>query len=43
MLGVIVNTAAVIAGSILGLIFKKNIPQKFSDIMMKGIGSARCI
>lgn len=38
MLGVIVNTAAVIAGSILGLLFKKSIPKKFSDIMMKVIG-----
>ena len=34
MLGVIVNTAAVIAGSIIGLIIRKGIPQKWTDMIM---------
>lgn len=38
MIGVIVNTAAVILGSILGLLCKKGIPKKVSDAIMKGIG-----
>lgn len=38
MFGVLVNTAAVIIGSALGLLFKKGIPQKISDALMKGLG-----
>lgn len=38
MFGVLVNTAAVIIGSVLGLLFKKGIPQKISDALMKGLG-----
>lgn len=38
MIGVIVNTAAVIIGSIIGLFCKKGIPQKVSDAIMRGIG-----
>ena len=38
MLGVIVNTAAVIAGSIIGLIIRKGIPQKWIDMIMKALG-----
>lgn len=38
MIGVIVNTSAVILGSIVGLLFKKGIPKKVSDAIMKGIG-----
>lgn len=38
MIGVIVNTAAVILGSIIGLLFKKGIPKKVSDAIMMGIG-----
>lgn len=38
MIGVIVNTAAVIFGSIIGLLCKKGIPQKVSDAIMRGIG-----
>ncbi len=38
MLGVIVNAAAVIVGSAIGLLVKKGIPTKFTDIIMKGIG-----
>lgn len=38
MIGVFVNTAAVIIGSIIGLVFRKGIPQKLSDAVMIGIG-----
>jgi uncharacterized membrane protein YqgA involved in biofilm formation len=38
MLGTIVNTAAVIAGSLLGLLLKKGIPEKLSDVITKGLG-----
>ncbi|MGE4483638.1 MAG: DUF554 domain-containing protein [Oscillospiraceae bacterium] len=38
MLGVIVNTAAVIAGSIIGLIFKRGIPERVTRAVMIGIG-----
>lgn len=38
MLGVIVNTSTVILGSMLGLIFKKGISQKYTDAVMIGLG-----
>ncbi len=38
MVGVIVNTFAVIIGSIIGLICKKGIPEKYTDAVMLGIG-----
>ena len=38
MLGVILNTLAVIAGSTIGILFKKGISEKISDRIMKGIG-----
>ena len=38
MLGVIVNTIAVIIGSTIGLFCKKGIPDKYSDGIMTGIG-----
>lgn len=38
MLGVLVNTAAVITGSLVGLVFNKGIPKKYSDGIMVGIG-----
>lgn len=38
MIGVIVNTAAVIIGSMIGLVFRKGIPEKLSDAVMIGIG-----
>lgn len=40
MLGTIVNTAAIIAGSLLGLLFKGGIPEKYSQIMMRAVGLA---
>lgn len=41
MFGTIVNTAAVIAGCILGLLLKKGIPERFQDAIMKGL--ALCV
>lgn len=38
MLGVIVNTIAVIIGSAVGLLFKKGVSKKFSDAIMIAIG-----
>lgn len=38
MIGVIVNVATVLAGSLIGLIFKKGISKKYSDAVMVGIG-----
>ena len=38
LIGVAVNTATVIIGSFFGLIFKKGIPERFKDGLMKGIG-----
>ena len=38
MLGVIVNTAAVLLGSTVGLLFKKGIPQKIASEIMTAIG-----
>jgi uncharacterized membrane protein YqgA involved in biofilm formation len=38
MIGVLVNTATVLVGSLVGLIFKKGIPKKLTDAVMLGIG-----
>lgn len=38
MLGVIVNSAAVIVGTLLGLLFKKGINEKLSKAVMVGVG-----
>ena len=40
MLGTVVNTAAVIAGSLIGLLFKGSIPEKYSKTIMHAIGLA---
>jgi uncharacterized protein len=40
MLGTIVNTTAIIAGSLIGLLFKGSIPEKYSKTIMHGIGLA---
>jgi uncharacterized protein len=40
MLGTIVNTVAIIAGSLIGILFRGGIPQKYSNIMMHAIGLA---
>lgn len=38
MIGVLVNTVAVIIGSLVGLLCKKGIPKKYTDAVMVGIG-----
>ncbi|AYD39415.1 DUF554 domain-containing protein [Clostridium fermenticellae] len=38
MIGVIVNSIAIISGSIIGLLFKKGISKKITDAVMVGIG-----
>ncbi len=38
MLGVLINVCTVIAGSAVGLLFKKSISKKYSDAVMTGIG-----
>ncbi|MBQ7349025.1 MAG: DUF554 domain-containing protein [Clostridia bacterium] len=38
MIGVLVNTATVIVGSLLGLLFRKGINEKFSSVIMAVIG-----
>ena len=40
MLGTIVNTVAIIIGSLIGLLLKGGIPEKYSRIMMHAIGLA---
>ena len=37
LFGTLVNTATVLAGSAAGLIFKKSIPQRLNDTLMKGL------
>lgn len=38
LLGTLANCGAVIVGSLLGLLFKKGIPTRISDALMKGMG-----
>jgi uncharacterized membrane protein YqgA involved in biofilm formation len=38
MLGTIVNAAAIIAGSLIGLLFSKGIPDNYKEIVMGGVG-----
>lgn len=38
MIGVIVNTVAVVIGSLIGLLAKKGIPEKWTDMIMKALG-----
>lgn len=40
MLGTLVNTAAIIVGSLVGLIFKNLIPEKYNDTIMKSMSLA---
>jgi len=40
LLGTIVNTLAIIAGSLLGLLFRGGIPEKYSKTVMHAIGLA---
>jgi uncharacterized membrane protein YqgA involved in biofilm formation len=38
MVGTLVNTAAVIAGSSIGLVFRKSLPEKYQDIYFQAVG-----
>lgn len=38
MLGTVVNTGAIIAGSLLGLLLRRKLSARYSDIVMKAIG-----
>jgi len=40
LFGTLVNTAAIIAGSIIGMILKGGIPRHYSETVMQGIGLA---
>jgi uncharacterized membrane protein YqgA involved in biofilm formation len=40
LLGTIVNTLAIIAGSLIGLLFRGGIPEKYNRILMHAIGLA---
>lgn len=39
-LGTIINTAAVVAGGLLGMLLKNGIAKRFEDILMQGLGLA---
>ncbi|MDR1673679.1 MAG: DUF554 domain-containing protein [Bacteroidales bacterium] len=38
MVGTLVNAAAIIAGSSIGLVFKKNMPEKYQDMYFQAVG-----
>ena len=38
MFGTIINTIAIIIGAIIGILFKKGLPQRMADTLMKGLG-----
>ena len=38
MLGTLVNTAAGLVGSCIGLLFRKGLPERFGQVIMKGLG-----
>lgn len=38
MLGTIVNTIAVLVGSLIGLLLKRGLPERLADTLMKGLG-----
>jgi len=38
MLGTIVNVIAIVCGSLLGLLFRKGVPDNYKEIIMSGIG-----
>jgi uncharacterized membrane protein YqgA involved in biofilm formation len=40
MLGTVVNTGAIVAGSLIGLLFRGGIPRRFSTIVTQAIGLA---
>jgi uncharacterized membrane protein YqgA involved in biofilm formation len=38
MVGTLVNAAAIVAGSSVGLVFKKNMPEKYQDMYFQAVG-----
>ncbi|MDR1936895.1 MAG: DUF554 domain-containing protein [Tannerellaceae bacterium] len=38
MVGTLVNAAAIIVGSSIGLVFRKNLPEKYQDIYFQAVG-----
>jgi uncharacterized membrane protein YqgA involved in biofilm formation len=38
MIGTLINCAAIVAGALLGLLFRKGMNQKMSDTVMQGVG-----
>jgi uncharacterized membrane protein YqgA involved in biofilm formation len=38
MLGTVVNMIAVLVGALIGLLFKKGLPERLGDTLMKGLG-----
>lgn len=40
MFGTIVNSAAIIAGALIGLMLRRGLPEKYKEIVMQGIGLA---
>ena len=42
-LGTIVNTIAVVAGGIIGLLFKNGLKNRYQETIMQGIGLAVCL
>jgi uncharacterized membrane protein YqgA involved in biofilm formation len=43
MIGVIVNTALVLVGSVIGLVLRRGIPDRIKTIVMSGLGLFTCI
>jgi len=41
MIGTLINAAAVIVGSLLGLLLRKGIPQQLKDTLISGMGRSR--
>lgn len=40
MIGTVVNTAAIIVGSVAGSVFKKGLKEAYQDILMQAMGLA---
>jgi uncharacterized protein len=38
MLGTVVNSLAIIAGGLLGLIFSKGFPERYKEVVLSGVG-----
>ena len=42
MFAVIVNTLAIVAGSLIGLLLRKGLPERLTNALMQEIGRASC-